>query len=255
MFFLFGYIKIVLFICYRLLVFDILKDFAKNWPAMSRWNPDYLKTVIGEKHKELLPVFISKDNINFLAKDKVNIQDMNFQQVIDHVFNNDMDSKQRIYLRGEIYPEIEEDIIWPQFLLDKNIDEQFSTRLSGIWVGTCGNITPLHYDLWHGVLVQVIGSKEVILFSPEDTEYLYPWDSLSPNPHTSKIDLRTIDKTKDKFPNYNESTPHRAILKPGEMLYIPPCWWHDVVSLDNCISVTCRWNISTYESVHPIAFK
>jgi hypothetical protein len=39
---------------------------------------------------------------------------------------------------------------------------------------TQGNITPLHFDLWHGLLVQIVGRKHVIMFDPDDYNNLYP---------------------------------------------------------------------------------
>jgi hypothetical protein len=29
----------------------------------------------------------------------------------------------------------------------------------GVWIGSASNITPFHYDLCHGFLVQVLGTK------------------------------------------------------------------------------------------------
>lgn len=43
----------------------------------------------------------------------------------------------------------------------------------GVWLGSAGNITPLHYDLCHGFLVQVIGTKTVTYFEPDDFRRLY----------------------------------------------------------------------------------
>eukprot|EP01124_Arcella_intermedia_P020608 TRINITY_DN28097_c0_g1_i1.p1 TRINITY_DN28097_c0_g1~~TRINITY_DN28097_c0_g1_i1.p1 ORF type:complete len:271 (-),score=49.73 TRINITY_DN28097_c0_g1_i1:50-820(-) len=232
----------------------ILTETAKNWPAMEKWkDPQYLSELIGNKYSDLLPVFTSKDNKHFLAKEKVDVVDMTFNQLMDKVFKPTNEVK--YYLRGKIYPEISEDIVYPKFLLNSKSNEKFSDALSGIWIGSAGNITPLHIDIWHGLLIQVLGRKSIVLYSPEDTNYLYPYNSLSQNSHTSRIDLCTIEKEMDKFPKFAEATAYKTVLEPGEMMYIPPCWWHDVISLDDCISVTCRWNIGAYESIHPCALK
>lgn len=183
-------------------------------------------------------------------------------------------NEQRIYLRAPLYSELIPDIDLPIFLLGaKNEREeaeiQFEDRISGLWIGSKGNITPLHYDLWHGFLIQISGEKSVVLFSPDDASLLYQHScmftclgvvsnslALSPNAHTSKIDLcLSQTELQTKFPSFSEATPYCATLRPGELLYIPPCWWHDVVSLDNAISVTLRWNLRTYESIHPCALK
>eukprot|EP01050_Picozoa_sp_SAG11_P031294 SAG11_NODE_9664_length_891_cov_0.993687_1_plen_108_part_00 len=59
----------------------------------------------------------------------------------------------------------------PPFMNGKG---DFDSELSGIWIGSAGCVTPLHFDPWHGILCQIRGCKRVTLFSPEDTDYIYP---------------------------------------------------------------------------------
>jgi len=153
-----------------------------------------------------------------------------------------------------LYPELQPDIEFPNLLSNDN--EVFSDEVSGLWIGTSGNITPLHYDLWHGFLVQIVGKKSVLLFPPDDSSCLYQDTSLG-NSHLSQVDICTIHspEQKKKFSKFRDVAPYHAILSPGDMLYIPPCWWHDVISLDDCISVTLRWHLGQYENIHPCALK
>lgn len=100
--------------------------------------------------------------------------------------------------------------------------------------------------------------------------------ALTANPHTSQVDLREWEQdpaVRSKYPKMQHATKYTALLRPGDSyvviadrecaeqgligrrLYIPPCWWHDVESLDNCISYTTRWEIGARESIHPAAIK
>jgi hypothetical protein len=235
---------------------------TKNWSALSKWqNISYLKSKLKpERSKEPLPVFVAKDNTHFLAKGAVDIENMTIFQLINYIFevnkSNEMQSRKRVYLRAALFEELRDDIVFPSFLLNEN--EKFSERLSALWLGTQGNITPLHFDLWHGLLIQIVGRKKVVIFHPDDYHNLYPHSSLSLNPHTSRIDVRKWEQSEDeqqKFPRLKNATKYSATLSPGDTLYIPPCWWHDVESLDDSISITLRWEIATYESIHPCAIK
>lgn len=70
--------------------------------------------------------------------------------------------------------------------------------------------------------MQVIGSKSVVLFSPDDTPYLYQHSSLSSNTHTCKIDLMkaTTREFASTYPLFDEAVPYTAILAPGTSLLI-----------------------------------
>ncbi|XP_071802944.1 hypoxia-inducible factor 1-alpha inhibitor-like [Asterias amurensis] len=126
----------------------------------------------------------------------------------------------------------------------------FNQPTMQLWVGTKGNVTPLHYDRNHGLLAQIVGRKELILFSHEDTPNLYPHVSYSERAHTSRVDLRKVYAEEDKrFPRLKNAQPYTCTLQPGELLYMPPFWWHDVTSLDDCVSVTLPWDMDSSETV------
>ena len=56
----------------------------------------------------------------------------------------------------------------------------------GVWLGTAGNVTPLHYDLCHGFIVQVLGTKTVTYFEPDDYRCMY---QRKEHPELSQVDL------------------------------------------------------------------
>ena len=88
-----------------------------------------------------------------------------------------------------------------------DLDEE----LSGIWIGSQGCVTPLHFDPWHGILCQVRGRKRVTLFSPEDTENIYPRKQANSglNQHISELVLERMAE-----PGYLEMYPLAEELTP-----------------------------------------
>jgi hypothetical protein len=106
-------------------------------------------------------------------------------------------------------------------------------------MGGAGCVSPLHFDRTNNFLMQVRGRKEITFFSPDDSEYLYP-STRSGGTHLSEIDLEKIDV--ERFPLFKKTTPFHCIIEPGDVLYIPPLWWHHVRSLDMSISVNYWWN-------------
>ena len=106
------------------------------------------------------------------------------------------------------------------------------------WFGPRGTVSPLHQDPKHNFLCQVMGQKYVRLYAPEFTPQLYPHPSrLLAN--TSQVDCEHPDL--DRFPKFTEAVFLECVLRPGDMLYIPPKHWHYVKSLSVSFSVSFWW--------------
>jgi hypothetical protein len=126
----------------------------------------------------------------------------------------------------------------------------FNAKNIGVWFSMAGCITPLHFDICHGFLAQIIGYKTFILASAHDPILRRYWEKArgpggsaekSRNASTSPIDLNRwleCDKyVREQFPLIDEVTWFIASLGPGDILYTPPGWWHFVVSDTNSLSV------------------
>ena len=52
-----------------------------------------------------------------------------------------------------------------------------------------GCVTPLHFDLCHGLLTQLVGTKRVLLVAPEHSRSLHRNPPSHANPNSSPVDL------------------------------------------------------------------
>ena len=134
----------------------------------------------------------------------------------------------------------------------------FAAATSAVWVSCSGCRTPLHYDLCHGLLTQVEGSKRVLLAAPTDTRSLYPRGQHSGlNGNTSRVDLArwVADEASQRrdFPNVCNADIYEVLLGPGDTLYTPPFWWHHVETLGGAasVSVLLAFDPTPAESTHP----
>uniref|UniRef100_A0A803NC66 JmjC domain-containing protein n=1 Tax=Chenopodium quinoa TaxID=63459 RepID=A0A803NC66_CHEQI len=112
-------------------------------------------------------------------------------------------------------------------------------RSINAWFGPAGTVTPLHHDPHHNLLAQVVGKKYVRLYAASLSEELYPHSETMLR-NSSQIDLDDIDD--NAFPKVRDLEFMDCILDEGDMLYIPPKWWHYVRSLTPSLSVSFWWS-------------
>jgi lysine-specific demethylase 8/hypoxia-inducible factor 1-alpha inhibitor (HIF hydroxylase) len=117
-----------------------------------------------------------------------------------------------------------------------------------LWWGPGGHTEPLHYDSGDGTLLQLHGQKRAILFPPAQTRNLYPFPIRRKGiaPWISRV---YIDKPDfDAYPRMREALEHKieVMLGPGELLFIPANWWHEVSALssDYICSVNRFWKVA-----------
>ncbi len=105
------------------------------------------------------------------------------------------------------------------------------------WIGPAGTVTPLHCDYDDNIFAQIWGSKRIFLSPPHCDEFLYPREANavlfgSPfNPEAPDF---------DQYPLARQALMIECIVNPGELLYVPAGWYHQVRALTFSLSAN-RW--------------
>lgn len=218
----------------------ILTGCINHWPALSKWvEPQYLLHVASHR---IVPIEVGSNYTkDSWSQDMVKFQDFFRRQLV-----NDVQSSDRIeYLAQhnlfDQIPALRNDILVPDYCCLSNrtssIDNEVEHDIKA-WLGPEGTISPMHHDPKHNLLCQIFGHKRIILAAPTDSSNLYPFEgSLLSN--TSQIDAEHLDA--DVFPLVKNVKFYEITLYRGEMLYIPPKWWHYVRSLSKSFSVSFWW--------------
>lgn len=105
-----------------------------------------------------------------------------------------------------------------------------------LFVGSARTLYHCHYDLQPNLHVQLVGRKRFIMFPPEEGSRLYAFPVHHDKDRRSQVDLDAPDE--DAFPGCTGAHAQVVELRPGEMLYIPPGWWHHVQTCSSpCVSM------------------
>lgn len=118
--------------------------------------------------------------------------------------------------------------------------------LAGAWIGNRSTALA-HYDMSNNMACCLVGRRRFTLFPPEQIANLYP-GPLEPTPGGQVLTMANINRPDfDRFPGLREAlaTGEVADLEPGDMLFYPAMWWHEVEALDGFnVMVNYWWNTS-----------
>jgi hypothetical protein len=105
------------------------------------------------------------------------------------------------------------------------------------WLGPARTVTPLHCDYDDNIFAQIRGSKRIFLAPPHHGDYLYPREA-NPVLFGSPFDPEAPDF--DAFPLARKAAIVEVVVQPGDMLYVPAGWYHQVRALSFSLSSN-RW--------------
>lgn len=208
----------------------IITQGAKQWPAINYWKPSTIhKKLPKQKHK-----------VTVFAQDKIPKKafiELEAEEIFERI--NAIDPLYKYYFAPEItaktFPDLFMDIVYPKWINQQNVKEM------NFWFSQQHNQTILHFDLLNNFLVQIYGRKKIRIFSPDDSAYLYPTTSTAYK-EALLSQIRDLDNPDlDQFPDFVHAHCYEGIIFPGDILYIPAGWWHEIQSLDVSLSINFFW--------------
>lgn len=119
---------------------------------------------------------------------------------------------------------------------------------SELWIGSGGQRVAIHEDSSHGMVVMVAGSKEFVLFPPEQEPNLYTAPQKLDAPWRSAVDPQQPDLA--RWPRFELAmAASRTIrIEAGDVLFVPAGWWHCVSSHGFNVMFNARWHDVDAES-------
>lgn len=97
------------------------------------------------------------------------------------------------------------------------------------------------------------GTKEWLLFAPDQAPYLYPGSRGAGWPVVSQVE-NPFDPDLERFPDFAEASGMRVAQEAGDLIFVPSGWWHTTRSQTPTIAVA--WDHLSASCWEPVsAFK
>lgn len=218
----------------------VIERAIDHWPALKRWTPDYLRRKVGDARIEYQGDRDS--NPEFEIDGYSHKKAMPFSTFMDLIAaggGNDayITANNSAANRVALAP-LERDL--------GTIDNYLTREHGMMWIGPAGTFTPLHFDLTNNLIAQIVGRKRVILLPPSESARL----------HHGRHVFSAVRDLEDEarlalYPSAREARRFIVDLGPGDLLYSPIGWWHQVRALEFSVTLTYtnfRWPNEGFDS-------
>ncbi len=192
----------------------VIERFIEDWPAYSKWNLEYMKTVGGNL---TVPLY---DDRPVHHEDGFNEPHakMKLSDYIDLLKREP--TKYRIFLWNAIkeIPQLQNDFKFPDFGL------RLMKGIPMLFFGGRDSYTFMHYDLDLANIFHFHfeGKKQIILFDQTQNKYLYK----VPHSLITREDIDFANPDFEKWPMLKHANGYKTELNHGEVLYMPEGYWH-----------------------------
>ena len=208
----------------------VMTGVVPNWPAYTKWTPDYLASRFGKASVDVSTK--RKSGFEYQLNIEKNSTRMTLREYCEMVKTAGETNEHYLVANNRALEQsglsdLMDDLEMPSGILNKE-DADGRTFL---WFGPRGTVTPLHHDPMNIFMAQIFGQKQVILIPPDDTPLLYNDVGVY-----SRVDIEQPDL--NAYPLLTNARVVKTCLSPGDLLFIPVGWWHHVRSLSISIGVS-----------------
>lgn len=206
----------------------LIENLTQNWDALKKWNLDYIQSLSEDKIVPLYNNEVTKGK----QKSAAPVTEMKLYDYIEILKNTPTDLRIFFFDIMKEMPVLVNDFKFP------DLGIKFFKRLPVMFFGGKGSKVLAHFDMDLANLIHVHfhGTKKVILFSPDQTKYLYKIPFAVHNIEEINLDQPDFKK----YPALKQVIGQEIIMKHGDALFMPSAYWHYITYLDGGFSITLR---------------
>jgi hypothetical protein len=192
----------------------MIERFVEDWPAIKKWNLDYMAEVAGDK---MVPLYDDRPVSHDEGFNEAHAT-MKMSDYVDLLKREP--TKYRIFLWNILkeVPQLQKDFTYPDFGL------KLMKGLPMLFFGGENSTTFMHYDIDLANIFHFHfqGKKSVILFDQKQNDYLYK----IPHSLIVREDIDFANPDYNKWPALKNATGFKGDLEHGNVLYMPEGYWH-----------------------------
>jgi hypothetical protein len=213
----------------------VMRGIARDWEpvriaieapeALAAW----LKQIVGPREVQIMAGKSADDPTFFYDDDLIDVNfvrgAMHFDKFIDSVMRPPSgDPEKSLYLQGTEAAN-----------LSTNLRDALrlpyapATCEPSVWMGN-KTTAQTHFDLSQNIALVISGRRRFTLFPPEQVANLY-MSPVETAPCGTPISMVRLDSPDfSKHPRFEQAMAHavNADLEPGDAIFIPYMWWHQV---------------------------
>lgn len=196
----------------------VLKNITKEWPAKEKWSLEYFESLGGDKEVNL---YDSKPSTDYKLQHAAETS-MPLKEYFKILREGEQDLRMFFFDFMRELPPLKNDFSFPEIGL------KFFKKLPVMFIAGNRAKVQMHFDIDYAdiFLCHFGGKKKVILFPPDQTPLMYH----VPYSFSAYYDVDFENPDYEKYPalKYVKGGLETE-LEHGDVLYIPPGWWHYII--------------------------
>jgi hypothetical protein len=194
---------------------------------IDRWSLAALRERCGNRQASVIPLHDGR--IGADARRGVMFDAVRFGDYLDRLERGDRPDAYLAVPPETWLPEVHEAFPPPEYC------RRAAWRNSRLWISGPETSVPLHHDVAENIFIQLVGRKRFLLYPATASPWLYSNPFRSALPNFSRFDPEAPDYA--RFPLSRAVRPVSVVVGPGDALYLPSRWWHQVRSLELSVSI------------------
>lgn len=213
----------------------ILAGAARGWASCEAWDLDFFRERYGQTGAVVLPEARTTSGFKG-TREAEEVREDDFGTLIA-----EMGDRGGPYIRFST-------VVEDRAELAEQLDLGWVRRRFGrlpfghrayTFIGGAGSRTRLHCDMPPNLFVQLHGRKHWILYPTECRAVIDPLLERSALSYTTNLEVREPFVAEDCITHHLDR--YEGVLEPGDVLFNPAYFWHDVVNLTDTVAVSYRW--------------
>ena len=220
----------------------VVKGSMDTWASGELWTDEYLAEAAGHLTVNVEHTEATKE-FGDLSGDW-RFDEMTLERFLRVYRYNDEPGVGHFYLDTHLPRDLGRDIAMPAYVPCLRMRDAPYERLTNLWMGSGGETSLLHNDLQDNLVHVVAGFKVFTLFPPNTTGLAERLDVERTETRLSPVNPDRPDY--ERFPEYRDARGFRVVLGPGDALFVPALWWHQVTSIERSVMVNIWFDFKDY---------